>query len=328
MVYCFSYYRYQRTFAKPLQTARGEWFLREGFVLRAESDFGVGYGEIAPIPEFGTETIVQACAFLDQLVDAPDLVEDAAKLAGLPCCAFGLSAALAGRASVPARDYRVAGLLPAGSAALAQVATKLDSGYRTFKWKIGVAPVDVEQALFRELVAQLPMGARLRLDANGGLSVAALQDWLSMLQDFSEVVEYIEQPLPVGQEAKMSRFAAASRVPVALDESLNGASGTRWLAEWDGPLVVKPALMGDCAALLQCLRPMADRVTLSSVFETAVGLQNALCFADQLPGHKLAIGFDTLAAFTDSLMPFSSAPVIGAGERAQLVPETIWNQLT
>ena len=126
----------------------------------------------------------------------------------------------------------------------------------------------------------------------------------------------------------MSRFAASSRVPIALDESLNGASGARWLAEWDGPLVVKPALMGDCAALLQCLRPMADRVTLSSVFETAVGLQNALCFADQLPGYKQAIGFDTLAAFTDSLMPFSSAPVIGAGERAQLVPETIWNQLT
>lgn len=325
----FSFKSYQRTFAKPLCTALGEWSVREGFIVRVEDESGLGYGEIAPIPQFGSETLIAAEAYLQRLRIDSSLAEDASALAALPCCAFGVSAALAVEPSARRRDYSVAALLPAGRAALSTLADKLSAGYKSFKWKIGVEPVVAEQAIFRELMVLLPVGGRLRLDANGGFSMASLQSWLRVLQQFPKQVEYLEQPLAVGQEAAMAQLAESSSVPIALDESLHSHGGLRWFeaGAWSGPLVVKPALMGAAGTLIERLRPVASQVVLSSVFETAVGLENTLRIADQLPNYSLAIGFDTLAAFADSLPSQKSAPILRAVERTRLSPETIWKQL-
>jgi O-succinylbenzoate synthase len=131
---------------------------------------------------------------------------------------------------------------------------KVLQGYETFKWKIGVEPVEAEQAIFGELATRLPEGARLRLDANGGLSVECLESWLSFLQAHRGRVDYLEQPLAVGEEAVMARCSEASGIPIALDESLHGADGLRWLEAraWPGPLVVKPALAGVDRASAAC----------------------------------------------------------------------------
>ena len=59
---------YRRAFRQPLRTAHGEWATREGFLVRVEQEGRVGYGEVAPLPEFGSETLAEATAFLEQLV--------------------------------------------------------------------------------------------------------------------------------------------------------------------------------------------------------------------------------------------------------------------
>lgn len=327
----FSFQAYQRIFTKPLRTARGAWSVRQGFIVCVEDESGVGYGEIAPIPEFGSETLAAAEDFLWGLVADSELADDVAALAALPCCAFGLSSAqgqmLSNPASVGRRNYEVAALLPAGAAGLRVLQAKLARGYETFKWKVGVDFAEVEQSLFQKMMARLPTGARLRLDANCGFSITDLESWLWVLQRYADQVEYLEQPLTVGQESLMAEYAESFGVPIALDESLNSAAGWQWLREWRGPLVVKPALMGDIAALVERLRPVAERVVISSVFETAVGLENTLRIADQLPDYKLAIGFDTLTAFADGLSAQKSAPIISAAERTGLTSETIWKQL-
>ena len=327
----FSFQAYQRIFTKPLRTARGAWSVRQGFIVCVEDESGVGYGEIAPIPEFGSETLAAAEDFLWGLVADSELADDLAALAALPCCAFGLSSAqgqmLSNPASVGRRNYEVAALLPAGAAGLRVLQAKLARGYETFKWKVGVDFAEVEQSLFQKMMARLPTGARLRLDANCGFSITDLESWLWVLQRYADQVEYLEQPLTVGQESLMAEYAESFGVPIALDESLNSAAGWQWLREWRGPLVVKPALMGDIAALVERLRPVAERVVISSVFETAVGLENTLRIADQLPDYKLAIGFDTLTAFADGLSAQKSAPIISAAERTGLTSETIWKQL-
>jgi O-succinylbenzoate synthase len=331
MVRSFSFQMYQRAFVSPLRTAHGAWAERVGFIVRVADDSGVGYGEVAPIPAFGTETLADAAAFLRRLADAPQLAADAVALAGLPCCAFGIGSALGelAQVSAPRRDYRVAGLLPAGSAALAAAASKARGGFDVFKWKIGVEAPELEQALFAELDGLLPAGATLRLDANEGLSVAALDLWLNYLQAYRGRIEYLEQPLPVGREVEMARCGFGSGIELALDESLHAADGARWLAPgaWDGPLVVKPALAGDCGGLLERLRPVAGQVVLSSVFETQIGVENALRLADQMPGLSRVLGFDTRRAFEDGLAYLPSAPALSAADRAAFSPESIWNQL-
>src|SRR5687767_13488665 len=58
----FQYRRYRLPFRAPIRTAHGPWAEREGLLVRiedvAEGGSGrVGYGEAAPIPWFGTETV-------------------------------------------------------------------------------------------------------------------------------------------------------------------------------------------------------------------------------------------------------------------------------
>ena len=319
-----SFKPYQRTFRCPLRTARGEWALREGFLVRVEQNGQVGYGEVAPIPEFGSESVEQARAFLQQLASQPELTVPA----DLPCCAFGLSAASAFQAA-PSRDYTVSALLPAGSAALGLLSGKARAGYHSLKWKIGVEPIDQELALARRLIDSLSAGARLRLDANASLSTSQLEAWLELLAKFPEQIDYIEQPLACGQEAAMAQYMQDSGVPIALDESLNGDTGPRWLqpGAWAGPLVVKAPLMGDVEALASRLVGIANQVVFSSVFETGIGLENSLQLADALPALRRPIGFDTFSAFDDDLQPMKPSPQIRATERERNDPELIWNSI-
>lgn len=299
---------YRRTFRQPLRTARGQWAVREGFIVRIGENDRVSYGEIAPIPDFGTETVAQAGAFLDKWSQNPDLEVPSE----LSCCAFGISAAKVGASRTACESHQIAALLPAGKAALEVLPIKVVKGHSVFKWKIGVEPLAVELEILKSLVGQIPSAGWLRLDANGGLSDGEYTQWLTALAPFRDKVEYLEQPLAVGQEARMLALAERSAVPIALDESLNGANGVHWLENWLGPLVVKPALMGDVDTLLGRLRPVADRVVLSSVFETGVGVANALSFVGQLPRMNRALGFDTCDAFDDGL---------------NLSPEDVWKQL-
>jgi O-succinylbenzoate synthase len=313
---------YRRAFGQPLRSARGEWTHREGFLVRIEESGRVGYGEVAPLPEFGTETLAAASAFLQSFVANPTL-----EVPGeLPCCAFGLSAA-ATEVSPPARDYAVSALLPAGAAALAVAARKIEFGYRSLKWKIGVEPIEQELAAGRRLLDALPGGVALRLDANASLSLEALQKWLGLLADYRAKVDYLEQPLAVGEESAMALAMDQSGVPIALDESLNGMEGHRWTepGAWAGPLVIKAPLMSDFEKLLARLVPVADQVVMSSVFETGIGLKNSLRLADALPGLRRPIGFDTLDAFDDSLLPIQNAPKIRTRDRSSYSAEDIWN---
>lgn len=322
-----AYRRYRREFLHPLRTAHGEWKAREGFIVRMESGDAVGYGEIAPIPDFGTETIERAESFLEQWGSDPIIMPS-----GLPCCNFALTAAQQ-QCKMPAceavRDYAVAGLLPAGTNALATAKKKFAEGYTSLKWKVGVHSFEAEKEVFDDLLALLPETVTLRLDANGGLNMIEFERWLEALAPHASRIEYFEQPLAPGEELVMAEMSEASGIQIALDESLNRPDRERWLTPeaWNGPLVIKPLLMGNVTLLMEQLRPLAKQLVFSSVFETGVGLSHALSLADYLPDLKYAIGFDTLSAFNDSLCGLDAKPVIMASDRAKIDPDALWNQL-
>lgn len=334
-----SYRAYRRTFLRSLRTAHGDWTHREGFILRLDGGGRTAYGDVAPLPDFGTETVGEADALLARLAETPAMELPA----GHPCCAFALSAA---KRSLIARDaalteaqakkdgavptaYPVAGLLPGGPSALKSATAKLAAGYRNLKWKIGVLPVEEEIAVASKLLAALPPGVRIRLDGNAGLSADALARWLDFLGGFSDQVEFMEQPLPPGAEAEMAAMAASSSVPIALDESLNGPDGGEWLrpGAWAGPLVIKPLLMGDLSALEARLRPVATQLVYSSAFETVFGLRAALDLIAQLPTSPHALGFDTTAAFEDPLSPGFAGPRLEMEQLTSIELDQRWNHL-
>ncbi|HRE08169.1 MAG TPA: o-succinylbenzoate synthase, partial [Opitutaceae bacterium] len=58
MTYELDHRRYALPFRTPLRTAHGRWSVREGLLLRLRTEEGAtGYGEVAPIPGFGRETL-------------------------------------------------------------------------------------------------------------------------------------------------------------------------------------------------------------------------------------------------------------------------------
>ncbi len=224
MRYRFDFRPYRKRFKPPLQTNHGSWEVRDGIILRLSDETGIGYGEIAPISWFGSETIEQALDFCRQL-SAEITDETIFSIPDqLPACQFGFESAceafLAGEAG-GAREAGGAGeaggdreetssppsslcpsaplpfcpsarspltysaLLPAGEAALNQWQTLWDRGYRTFKWKIGVYPIAPELKIFDLLTQALPASAKLRLDANGGLSYDDANLWLYTCDNIS-----------------------------------------------------------------------------------------------------------------------------------------------
>lgn len=294
---------YRRRFLKPLVTAHGPWAWREGAIIRLTDGRGrATFGELAPVPWFGTETLEEAIAALEPFKNGVDRGAIAAIPDPLPACRFALGMAIAPWPPWPlGKDItiapeRVAGLLPAGAGAIARLPQLWDRGHRTFKWKIGVADPRAELALFEQILEPLPAGGRLRLDANGALDEEATRQWLTACDRAGDRVEFLEQPLPPGQEGVMQGLAAEFGTAIALDESVATVAQLRRCHDrgWGGPMVVKPAIAGDPLELLALIRDRALDVVLSSVFETAVGLGAIVAIADQLPSDR-ALGIGTAA---------------------------------
>ena len=321
---------YGRLFRKPLQTHHGLWKKREGLIVRLQDDQGrIGFGEIAPIPWFGTETLTMAkdlCAkwsqpFLPKAITAiPD---------SFPACQFGFSSALRSLQAIrdqvpfvehdnPSRNIAkesglceesglgICALIPAGTPALDAWLPLWQRGHRTFKWKIGVASLQEEISLFRTLVHAMPREAQLRLDANGGLTLEATKQWLRACDAVQGKVEFLEQPLPPSYP--LDGFIAIGRnfqTLIALDESV---ATLRQLQRVCQRLrnrvlyVVKPAIAGFPEHLQALCTQHHLEVVFSSALETPVGRQAVLNLVQELWAAgvpKRALGFGVGHWFQD-----------------------------
>ncbi|NJN88647.1 MAG: o-succinylbenzoate synthase, partial [Leptolyngbyaceae cyanobacterium SL_7_1] len=150
----FEFRPYRRAFRQPLQTRYGAWRDRQGIVLRFSTGDRVGWGEIAPIEWFGTESWKAAIEFCQRFPSEPCAVDIAGISAQLPACQFGFACAWEGlegelQQGMPgAGDWQLSYLLPAGEAALTAWRSPWQAGYRTFKWKIAVEPIERELEWF------------------------------------------------------------------------------------------------------------------------------------------------------------------------------------
>ena len=335
-MYRFACRRYKLPFRQPVRTAHGVWMEREGLLLRLENDAGaVSYGEAAPISWFGTETVDQAaelCGGFGEQVTGAVLAGVPAKFASLR---FALSTALSGPRPSDLENRKalpVAALLPAGRAALGQIAAKAEAGFRTFKWKVGVADSAEELPLLDDLIAKLPPGAKLRLDANGAWDRRRAERWLERCAE--RPVEFVEQPIAAdakGAEDLLLGLAGDFPTTLALDESVvGGADVTRWLdLGWSGVFVLKPSLLGDAAAVVARLEKAKASVVFSSALETAIGAKAALRLAFTFRGEPRALGFGVWPLFQDQRFdgPYL-APFIRPQEVAAIDEEAVWNALS
>lgn len=339
MAALLAYRRYTLPFQTPVRTAHGPWGERTGLLVRVETEGPrIGFGEIAPLPWFGTETTDEAETALQSLgglLTAPLL---AAFPRHLACTRHGLAEALAATADTATNGasapyLSVAALLPAGRPALAVATARADAGFRTFKWKVGVGDPADELGLLDDLLARLPEGARLRLDANGAWDRRQTERWLDRCAD--RPIEHVEQPIAPATRGAADLLLGLAHdypTPLALDESLvRDGDVDRWLdAGWPDVWVIKPTLLADPAAAIGKLARRCVPVVFSSALETALGAGAALRHAFAWPGEKRALGFGVWPLFADRRFDGpAAAPFIRAEDLARLPSgETLWNALS
>lgn len=324
---------YRLPFRQPMRTAHGVWAEREGMVVRVEDEHGrVGFGEIAPIPGWGGGTLAEATEALARLGRQPswDEVSTMASQGGVLGFALGSALEASTEDVASEREYlAVAALLPAGRSALAGVETKLELGFRTFKWKVGVDDERAEQGLLDEIMERLPEGARLRLDANGGWDRRQAERWLGFCAD-RPMIEFVEQPTDPGNVDLLLGLVEDYPTTLALDESVVGrADFERWQGMgWPGVFVIKPALWGDPQDVLDVVGPVAPQVVISSALETACGARRVLELAFAMPGLERALGTGVWPLFAPSRLNGPTAlPFLRKTEVEAINAEEIWEAL-
>ncbi|MCF7689925.1 MAG: o-succinylbenzoate synthase [Cephaloticoccus sp.] len=336
--YLFAHRRYCLPFRSPVRTAHGLWTEREGILLRMTAGNGtVRFGEVSPIPWFGTETVDEAekvCRALGEKVND-------ARLQAVPenlGCLRGALAAARLNLDPPTNPAprQIAALLPAGKAALELIETRVDAGFRIFKWKVGVADTAMELGLLDDVCSRLPDGAKLRLDANGKWDRRTAERWLERCAE--RPVEFVEQPCfaeaaqGTVQQRKVEDLLMGLTedypTPLALDESLVGQGDVaRWInAGWPGFYVVKTALLADPTTALAALEKAKAKVVFSSALETAIGARAALRLAFAWSGEPHALGFGVWPLFDlPGVNGPATAPFVRWEDVQRIEEATTWN---
>lgn len=318
-----------------LETSRGP--LRERSGARVEifdEDGHRGTGEALPLPDFGTES-AEACdaaiariraalegeqGSLDALLDR---VDAAAPDAPAARCAVDIAlhdlegqrrgipvAALLSDA--PRLAVRVGALLGGGDAIEAdiRIAAAIARGQDTFKLKVGGAPAHEETRRILAVRARLGRTLRLRLDANGAWSADEAIERLAVLAPLD--IELVEQPVAASDLEGMRRVHAASRIPIAADESLARAEGRHALVRGDlaSIAVLKPMLLGGLRASARLGRDATRagvRCFVTTTFEGPVGTAAAAHLAAAVSDPSLANGLPSIdwihARFPEELEP-------------------------
>lgn len=258
----------------PLRISRGEIAGGDNLFVSVTEDGTTGWGEMAPGATEGAATVAEGQATLagfcgDALTGSIHDIWARARAADVaPCALAALDMALwdltAKKAGMPL--YRLLGLARRGVVSSVTVGINppdvvrdrvlllLARGARALKIKLGSTDgIEADKAMFAAVLeAATGSGAVLRVDANGGWSLADARHMMGWLAARS--VEYIEQPLVMGAEDQLPGLFHDRALPIFADESCRMAADVPRLATCvDG---VNLKLM-KCGGVTEALRIVA-----------------------------------------------------------------------
>jgi L-Ala-D/L-Glu epimerase len=341
---------YRLQFAGAFGTARSNLRVREGVIIRLETDSGLtGLGEAAPLPEFGGGYPADVVGWLAQL--APEITGQpvstletqltglldkggpgaAATACGLETAAFDI---LAQAANLPLAQWlatfggspakTAAKTVPVNAtigqpdllAACEAARQAMLAGFRCIKLKVGLANSLAGEVARVEAVRQAsgPL-VTLRLDANGGWKVRQAIEILQALEQFD--LELIEQPVAAADLTGLAEVRRQVKIPIAADEPVTGVAAARAIIAAGAAdfLVIKPMVVGGLRAGLQIIE-LAQAAGLgcfvTTTIDSGVGIAAALHLAANLAVPIPYCGLATAALLTGSLV--QQVPPVEGGQ--------------
>jgi O-succinylbenzoate synthase len=266
----------------------------------------VGWGEAAPLPGFSRETLGEASRHLQQQAEqlagrelTDSVIDDALRrhvdADSPPSVQFAVASAITElwadrrEMSVPAMLGGGAGTVPLNALIygddtdFANIAERYrEAGFRAVKLKVGRRTVEEDVARVQELAARLGEDVALRLDANRAWTFEQAIAFAERLEDVS--VEYVEEPLE--QPDRLSAFAEATGLPVAIDETTREIDPGA-LGDVDGlaAVILKPTMLGGIRHVrrwvIHTLNEGAAPV-FSAAYESGVGTRMLVALASVL----------------------------------------------
>ena len=326
---------YQLPFSTPWKSSKGILRDRHGWLISLTDTTGLtGYGDAAPLPEMGTETLQQAEEWLNPQLSALMGGEPEQCLHALPCAEtrpagrFGLETALldlhAKQCGIPLyrlltdrkpgsiRVNATIGSLEPGIEARTQAA--LSAGFTTLKLKLGRYPLDEELAALQKLCKRLPAGCQLRLDAN---QVWHEESTDVLIQGLGGLpIESLEEPFSDLDLSRLDKLQAAVPFDLALDESLRGFLRDHPLSDLPVKrIIIKPTLLGGILSSLKLIQEADQRgihCVITSSLESSAGIWPLLHLAAAADRITLPAihGLATVNWFSRDL---GNAPFISSG---------------
>lgn len=307
--YKLKFQTYKRSFIKPLRTHHGSWSVREGIIVTlTDAEGNQSSGEIAPLPQFGTERLAAAIALCSDFNNTITEAEILAIPDKFPACQFGFGSALMGfdwqPEIKPISPAQLCQLIPETVASridATQIQMWLDVGHNTFKVKLPCWNTNDDIACCEKVLSLLPSHAKIRLDANGGL-YGDRADTLFQWADSQTQIEFIEQPLEPKMWNKILELTYRYKTAIALDESVCTMAKlkNRYWTNSKFIYVVKPAIMGFPFRFREfCDRHPDIELVFSTVFETEIGHQFVTRLAQTCGNPQRAFGFGGTHWFKD-----------------------------
>lgn len=274
---------------------------REGLLLLLQENRRQGWGEIAPLPGFSSETLAQAqqacLAWIADWLTGRSPTESA-----LPSAAFGISCACAELDGVlpNAASWQSAPLCYGDpDALLLQLQAQATP---CAKMKVGLYEAARDGMQVSLLLDALPQ-LRLRLDANRSWTPEKARQFVRWLTPQQRVrIAFIEEPCRTPEESL--RFAADCNVRIAWDETLREPGFTLRTQPGVAAVVIKPTLTGSIARVRQLIadaRQLGLEAVVSSALESSLGLTQLARLACWLTPQSTP-GLDTLSLMRQQLV--------------------------
>jgi o-succinylbenzoate synthase len=269
------------TFELPLHSGAH----RKGLLL---SDGEGKWGEISPLPGRSKESFAQAKEQLLKLLHTQTIDEPL-----FPSVQFGLDSLLSSP-SYPLSAHTYALLSGTQAQILQQADTAAKQGYTTVKIKIAPFSPKISQNLFHLLKNRF----HLRVDCNSAFS---FDEALALFSPFEKgFFEYIEDPT-----YEMDRLTHFPH-PFALDETAHQYQALplpTYTNLWG--FILKPTVLGGkqgCTPFIEYAKKHHLNITLSSSFESGLGLLQIAALSKELGLSHTLLGIDTHKSLKEDLL--------------------------
>lgn len=195
-------------------------------------------------------------------------------------------------------------------------------GCSTAKVKVGEADLEADLQRVLAVRAQLGDTGRIRIDANGGWSVAKAIAAIEAITSRTPL-EYVEQPCASVEELRVVRRHFGGEVLIAADESIRKAEDPYRVrdAEAADIAVLKVAPLGGIERALAIAADIGLPVVVSSELSSSVGLGIAAHFAAALPDLPYACGLATADLLAADVVAEPLAARAGVIPVARITPD-------